>query len=284
MPPLEKHVAISRQRTGKEYRELHTWIDDADSKIKAQRHDITRIFVFGKRIEKQYGQEGLNEYLQHIHDDVAAKFEHLQHDVEQMTADILAYLGVKKGSALNYSIQQTDIAIMKNAGLNDTDLAHCLKVADKAIEIAQRTGVRLDMELVGRGAFFHDLGKAKSHDMDHGKVGAELGIALGLPKALTDIMEKHIRGGMTETEAKELNLPVKDYTLNSLEEKIIIYADRMVDIITDGVVKIGSEREAEDRFEEFIRDVPKYHKNAVTYERYLGYHREIQSLIALTGC
>ena len=170
---------------------------------------------------------------------------------------------------------------MKNAGVSDGDLAHCLKVADKAVEIAQRTGVRLDFELVVRGALFHDLGKAKSHEMDHGKIGAELGIALGLPKALTDIMEKHIRGGMTEAEAKELKLPIKDYCLNSIEEKIVIYADRMVDIITDGVVQINSELEAEDRFEEFIRDVPKYHKNQVTYERYLGYHREIQSLMAM---
>lgn len=283
MPPIEKHVAISRERTGKEYRELHTWIDDADTKTKAEHHDITRIFVFGRRIEKQYGQEGLNEYLQHIHDDVAAKFEHLQHDVEKMTGDILVYFGVKKGSALNYHVQEADIAILKNAGVSDADVAHCLKVADKAIEMAQRSGVRLDLELVGRGAFFHDLGKAKSHDMDHGKIGAELGIALGLPKALTDIMEKHIRGGMTLAEAKELDLPVKDYTLNSIEEKIIIYADRLVDIITDGVVQIGSEREAEDRFEEFILDVPKYHKNQVTYERYLGYHREIQSLIAMNA-
>ncbi|HMK42757.1 MAG TPA: HDIG domain-containing protein [Dissulfurispiraceae bacterium] len=279
MPPIEKHVVVSRQRTGKEYRELHTWIDDADPKVKAERHDFTRIFVFGRRIEKQYGQEGLNEYLQHIHDDVAAKFEHLQHDVEKMTDDILAYFGVRKGSALNYTVQQPDIDIMRKAGLSDADLAHCLKVAGKAIEIAQRTGVRLDLELVGRGAFFHDLGKTKSHEMDHGKVGAELGAAIGLPKTLTDIMEKHIRGGMTEAEAKELNLPVKDYALSSLEEKIIIYADRLVDIITDGVVKIGSEHEAEARFEEFIHDVPKYHKTQATYERYLGYHREIQGLI-----
>ena len=97
MLPIEKHVAISLQRTDKEYRELHTWIDDAVPEIKAERHDITRIFVFGKRIEKHYGQEGLNEYLQHLHDDVVVKFEHLQHDVEKMTGDILVYFGVKKG-------------------------------------------------------------------------------------------------------------------------------------------------------------------------------------------
>ena len=29
-------------------------------------------------------------------------------------------------------------------------------------------------------------------------------------------MEKHIRGGLTEEEAKELGLPIKDYTLKTL--------------------------------------------------------------------
>ena len=32
-------------------------------------------------------------------------------------------------------------------------------------------------------------------------------------------MEKHIRGGLTDVEAIELNLPVKDYKLHSLEEQ-----------------------------------------------------------------
>jgi len=40
--------------------------------------------------------------------------------------------------------------------------------------------------------------------MEHGKLGAELGKKIGLPQAVTDIMEKHIRGGLTEPEAREL--------------------------------------------------------------------------------
>ncbi len=99
----------------------------------------------------------------------------------------------------------------------------------------------LDFELVGRGALFHDLGKAKTHEIEHGKIGAEMGAALGLPAAVTAVMEKHIRGGLSEAEAVELGLPVKDYTLGTLEERIIIYADRLVDIITDGIVTIHSE-------------------------------------------
>lgn len=176
-------------------------------------------------------------------------------------------------------IRTSDIEILRKAGVSEDDIKHCIKVAEKAVEIAKRTGAELNMELVSRGGLFHDLGKAKSHAMDHGKIGAEIGKDLGLPKELTDIMEKHIRGGLTEPEAKELNLPVKDYTLRSIEERIVIYADRLVDIITDGIVEIKDEKEAEDRFEEILTTIPKYGKNDATLARYLGYHREIQDLI-----
>ena len=180
---------------------------------------------------------------------------------------------------MTYRVQDSDIAILRSAGVSEDDIAHCGAVADKALEIARRTGIALDMELVGRGALFHDLGKAKTHEITHGTVGAELGRALGLPEKITAIMEKHIRGGLTEEEAVELGLPVKDYALTSLEEKIVIYADRLVDIITDSIVPIESEREAEDRFEEILRQIPKYGKNDKTLARYLGYHRELQSLM-----
>jgi len=132
------------------------------------------------------------------------------------------------------------------------------------------------MELIARGALFHDLGKSRTHDIEHGRIGAEIGAGLGLPAAVTAIMEKHIRGGLTAEEAKELGLPVKDYTLETLEERIIIYADRLVDIVMDGV---AGDWEAEDRFEEILKTIPRYGKNDPTLQRYLGYHKEIQGLI-----
>ncbi|MDQ7788201.1 MAG: HDIG domain-containing protein [Thermodesulfovibrionales bacterium] len=181
---------------------------------------------------------------------------------------------------MNYQIQDSDIALLSKAGVPEDDIKHCKKVAEKALEIAQKTGQKLDMELAGRGALFHDLGKAVTHAIEHGKIGAEMGADLGLPQTVTDIMEKHIRGGLTEEEARELNLPIKDYTLKTLEEKIVIYADRLVDIITDGIVDIGQdEREAERRFEQILKEYPKYGKNFKTLQRYLGYHQEIQALI-----
>lgn len=177
-----------------------------------------------------------------------------------------------------YVIQASDIDLLRKAGVSEDDIAHSVKVAQKALEIAGRTNKKLDMELVGRGALFHDLGKAKTHDIEHGKLGAAMGLALGLPDAITAVMEKHIRGGLSTEEAVELGLPVKDYTLGSPEERIIIYADRLVDIITDGIVVLSEEKEAEERFEEILRTIPKYGKNDTTLERYLNYHREIQNM------
>lgn len=93
MPPVKEHIEASQKRTGKEYSNIHEWIDDPEKK--AERHDITKIYEYGKAIEEKYGREALQEYIQHIHDDVKAKFEHLQHDLEKAIADTLAYFGVK---------------------------------------------------------------------------------------------------------------------------------------------------------------------------------------------
>lgn len=251
MPKLDAHVSDSKERTGKGYREVHEWLDN-DPDNKTQRHDSTRVHEHGRLMEAMYGKEGREEYVRHLYDDVKMKV-----------------------------IKEADIKLLRDAGVSEGDIAHSLKVAEKAIEIAVRSGAALDMELVGRGALFHDLGKANTHEIQHGRIGAEMGARLGLPEAITAIMEKHIRGGLTHDEAVELGLPVKDYTLNLLEERVIIYADRLVDIITDGIADIGGdEREAERRFEDILRGYPKYGKNDITLMRYLRYHAEIQGLMA----
>lgn len=178
-----------------------------------------------------------------------------------------------------YTIKKVDIDLLKDQGMAPEDLEHSIQVAEKALEIAGRMDANLDMELIGRGALFHDLGKTQTHGITHGLIGAEKGAELGLPDTVNAIMEKHIRGGLTEPEAIELGLPVKDYTLHSLEERVIIYADRLVDIIHDGIVKIDGEHDAEIRFKKILKSEIKYRKNDITAQRYFRYHDEIQSLI-----
>ena len=70
MPSLEKHIALSKKRTGKEYREVHEWLDGRMSyKERIARHDIVYMQKFLPLIEKKFGKAGAREYLQHLKDD-----------------------------------------------------------------------------------------------------------------------------------------------------------------------------------------------------------------------
>ncbi|ADH86630.1 HDIG domain-containing metalloprotein [Desulfurivibrio alkaliphilus] len=284
MPPTEKHFITSLRRTGHDYADLHRWIDDPEHKN--QRHDFTRIPDFAPQMVDRFGEEGMREYVEHLREDMEKKFAKINQQYQDGMREAREYFGITarmQADAGDYQLDPKDIDLLRQAGMNEPDLEHSLKVAAKALAIARRTGAELDLALVGRGALFHDLGKVKTHWISHGRVGAELGAELGLPPEINAIMEKHIRGGLTEAEAVELELPVKDYTLKRLEERIVIYADRLVDIIHDGIVALSDEGEAEQRFEEILKEYPKYGKNAATLARYLNYHREIQGLIAKEG-
>ena len=83
MPQTDEHIKTSIERTGKEYKEVHEWIDGDETK-KAERHDITKIPANSKMIEEKWGEEAVTEYIQHIHD-----------DIKRRIGKTLAYFGVK---------------------------------------------------------------------------------------------------------------------------------------------------------------------------------------------
>jgi uncharacterized protein len=282
MPSIEKHVEISRRRTGKDYLELHEWMD-ADLGKKAERHDVKRICEYGQLMKAKYGHEGLEEYVQHIYDDITARY--LQGNTDIMGAiqsqvaasDLRNQLAGGEGSACG--IRVPDVDMLRRNGMSEEDIAHSIQVAQKAVEIAERTGVPLDMALVGRGGLFHDLGKAQSRGADHGVLGAEIGGKLKLPSEIVAIMEKHVKAGMTEEEAVELGLPAKDYSAKTLEEKIVIYADKLVDIVSHPEGIVSSEAEADGKFPEILAQHPKLAKGDRPMGRLIRIHEEIQGLI-----
>lgn len=94
MPPVPGHTKSSMERTGKEYKEVHEWLD-LDPEKKAERHDITKIHEYGTLIEQKYGAEAREEYIRHLHDDMKAKIGHVLHDLEKQIADTLSYFGIK---------------------------------------------------------------------------------------------------------------------------------------------------------------------------------------------
>lgn len=91
MPPIKKHVAASLERTGKEYKEVHEWIDDPENKN--ERHDFTRVLEFAKMFTEKYGEEAAQEYVFHLSDDLKGKFGHVIEDAEEAAKSALTYFG-----------------------------------------------------------------------------------------------------------------------------------------------------------------------------------------------
>ena len=84
------------------------------------------------------------------------------------------------------------------------------------------------MRLVEAGALLHDIGRSRTHDVDHALVGAEIARKMGMPEKLVNIIQTHIGAGIPADEAVELGLPEKHYFAETLEEKIVAYADKLI--------------------------------------------------------
>ncbi len=282
MPSIEKHAETSRNRTGRDYLDLHEWIDK-DPSTKVERHNITKIHEYGQMMLDKYGSEGLQEYLQHIHDDLLARFGHVKEDLEKSVQDTLAYFGVtarpRKSLSSGYETLLADLELLRQAGVTPDDVIHCQRVCRKALEIASKINKPVNYDLIARGGLLHDLGKAKGRADDHGYLGAEIGRSMGLPKEILRIMETHVKAGLTSEEAREAGIPAKDYTPETLEEKIVVYADKLVDIIYSPDQVVSSETEAEKRFAEILTAHPNLAKSQEAAQRQIRNHLEIQSMI-----
>ena len=110
-------------------------------------------------------------------------------------------------------------------------IEHCINVTKIALRIGSQLifrGHEVDMRLVEAGALLHDIGRSKTHEIDHAIVGAEIARGMGMPARLVNIIEVHIGAGIPADEAVELGLPEKHYFAETLEEKIVAYADKLI--------------------------------------------------------
>ena len=109
---------------------------------------------------------------------------------------------------------------------------HCLAVAELAMETASKLeakGFSINTKLVEAGALLHDLGRSKTHTVDHAVIGAEIAKSTGLPEPIIRIIKRHIGGGITAAEAEAFGWPKDVYVPETLEEKIVSYADKQID-------------------------------------------------------
>jgi len=124
------------------------------------------------------------------------------------------------------------LGILEAAGCCGAVVDHCVSVAGVAVRLVgelRRRGVEVDGDLVEAGALLHDLGRSETHGIEHAVVGGRIARGLGLPEALVRIIERHIGAGIPRAEAEKIGLPEGDYVPETLEERLVAYADKLVE-------------------------------------------------------
>ena len=109
---------------------------------------------------------------------------------------------------------------------------HSKTVTKLALETAnalKERSLKIDFALVEAGALLHDIGRSKTHTVHHAVVGVEIAKSAGLPDSVVSIIKRHVGGGITASEAEKLGWPKDVYVPITLEEKIVSYADKLVE-------------------------------------------------------
>ena len=163
------------------------------------------------------------------------------------------------------------LRIMRETGCSRPVINHCLIVTGVAMRLAEafnRRGFDVDLSLVEAGALMHDLGRSRTHKVEHGAIGGQLARRMGLPEPLARIIERHVGAGITADEAGKIGLSEGSYVPETLEEKIVAYADKIIE--GDRQVDI------EVTVEKFARELGGNHP---ALDRLRALHDEIVNLI-----
>ena len=108
---------------------------------------------------------------------------------------------------------------------------HCKAVADLALKTAhiiQGKGIPVNIPIIEIGSILHDIGRSKTHKVDHAIIGAEIAKQIGLPESIISVIKRHVGGGITSSEAKKLGWVDDIYMPLTLEEKIVTYSDNLI--------------------------------------------------------
>lgn len=161
---------------------------------------------------------------------------------------------------------EDDLNFLREAGCSDSVIKHCIAVAEKALELADGLNISIDRDLVKKGAINHDIGRAKTHELDHFWIGAEMAEKLGFEESVIRIIERHLGAGIKKEEALKLGFPPKDYMPETPEEIIVSYADNLVHD-----TRPVSFDEALERFRERLG------KDHPVIERFIAMHEKVMS-------
>ncbi len=163
----------------------------------------------------------------------------------------------------------------EGSGLYEILLTHSLLVANKALEIAKtHPELTIDIDFVYESAMVHDIGIyltnapkiqcfGKYRYICHGYLGAEIMRKEGFDRHAL-VCERHTGSGLTKEDIAQNHLPIphKDMLPDSLEEKLVCFADKFyskskpereksVDKIRKSLSKYGEA--SLNRFEDMVK-------------------------------
>jgi uncharacterized protein (TIGR00295 family) len=152
---------------------------------------------------------------------------------------------------------------------------HCKVVNQKALELADSlisNGIKVNRELVDTGSMLHDIGRSDEHTIKHGLLGYDKLIELGAPEEVALIAKRHVGAGISKGEAVKLGLPEEDFLPITIEQKIVSYADNLI----DNNKEIGFEKELKNW-------TGRWGKNSLQVQRFLMQHEELENYIDTAG-
>ena len=158
-------------------------------------------------------------------------------------------------------------------------LDHSRQVSRRALAIARTLilrGEKPDLQFIGEAAMLHDIGMIFTNAPDigchgdapylqHGIIGARLLHELGLPDHAR-VCERHTGVGLTAAEIAQDNLPLprRDLLPETLEERIICYADLFYSKDPNNLHKSKNSTKVRRQLERFGNEKP------LIFERWLA--------------
>jgi len=127
---------------------------------------------------------------------------------------------------------QQALALHRKYGSNERTVAHCqacARISKLLAETAAGRGNMVNQEAVEAGALLHDIGRSQTQLVNHGDVGAQILEKEGLDRIVVEIVRRHVGAGISAEEAAALGFPPGDYIPRTLEQKIVCFADKMLD-------------------------------------------------------
>lgn len=257
-----KRVIASKIRSKLDYLRSHMFFHCGDASHKK--------LTFEEAMESFYRCPTCNRPLYQV--DNSELIRRFENRLSLLEGDVKEEVAVRKSP---YPTLEEARQLLISEGASEQVVKHCEKVAEIVSRLLQKLKdrkIHVNVELALAGALLHDIGRSRTHEVSHGWEGGKIIRQRGYPEELARIVERHVGGGIGKGEAKKLFGVEVDLSPKTMEEKLISYADKLV------------ENNREVPFSVTMKMYrKKFGRNHLAVKRLAKLDREMKSLLKSSG-